>query len=55
MGVEGGVLGNAAFLFQSVKDVFKCRLGNLQHYVAEHLDQAAIGVEGEPLIVRPGC
>ena len=40
----------ARFL-DAVEDVLELLLGNIQHHVAEHLDQAAIGVVGKAGIV----
>ena len=38
-------------LLDAVEDVLKLLLRNVEHHVAEHLDQAAIGVIGEARIV----
>ena len=40
-----------AFFLDAVEDVLELLLGHIQHHVAEHLDQAAIGVVGKTGIV----
>ena len=62
LGVEVGVELGLLLLLLAVEDFLEGVLGNLEHHVAEHLDEAAIGVIGEARIVaalgqrlRPTC
>jgi len=43
---------DALLLLDAVQNLLKFALGNLHHDVGEHLDEAAVGVVGEPLVLR---
>ena len=51
--VEVGVERRAAFVLHRLELVLERRLGNLEHDAAEHLDEPAVAVEGEPAV--PGA
>ena len=51
LGVELVVELHLALLLLAVEDVFELLLGNVENHVAEHLDEAAIGVIGKARIV----
>ena len=49
-------VGNSFALFlDAFEDVVEIGFGDLQHDVAEHLEEAAVAVEGEPRVAGSGC
>ncbi len=53
LGVQLGVELDLLLLLLVVEDFLEVRLLDFQHHVAEHLDEAAIGVVGEARVVGP--
>ncbi len=51
LGVEAGIKLGFLLLFLGVEYFVEGRLGDIQDYVAEHLDEAAIGIGGKARIV----
>ena len=51
--VEVGIEAGAPALLDRVELLFERVLGNFEHDVAEHLDEAAVAVVGEPAVRRP--
>ena len=50
-GVEVGIQLRLLLLLLAVEDLFKVRLFNVEHHVAEHLDEAAVGVIGKARVL----